>query len=97
MYPASSFPRFEAGEPLTARTMQCQLRPVSAQDYAGYAALNAAWVGAQRDADMASVRAVFTVGVCDYSKPGLQEQPLLGTWIQVTDRTQFKVGHPLGQ
>jgi hypothetical protein len=97
MYPASSFPRFEAGEPLQARTMQCQFRPVNAADYAGYASLNAGWTGVTRDADLASLRAVFASGVCDYTKPGLQEQPLAGTWIQITGLNQMKVGHPLSQ
>ncbi len=97
MFPSSSFPRFEAGEPLQARTMQCQLRPVNASDYAGYAALTPAWTGAQRDADLAALRTVFAGGVCDYTKPGVQEQPLAGTWIRITANNGMVVGHPLGQ
>jgi hypothetical protein len=97
MYPASSFPRFEAGEPLQARTMQCRFRPVDAADYAGYAARTPGWTGGARDADLAKLRAVFTGGVCDYTRPGLEEQPLAGTWIQITGVNQMKVGHPLGQ
>ncbi|QHI98015.1 hypothetical protein GT347_08405 [Xylophilus rhododendri] len=97
MFPASSFPRFEAGEPLQSRSMQCQFRPVTAADYAGYATRNPGWTGSTRDADLASLRAVFPSGVCDYSKPGLQEQPLGGTWIQVTGTNQIRFGHPLGQ
>ena len=95
MYPASSFPRFEAGEPLQARSMQCQLKPVSADDYAGYAALNPVWTGAQREADLAQLRTVFATGVCDYGKPGEQEQPLAGTWIRITPNHGMVVGHPL--
>jgi hypothetical protein len=97
MYPASSFPRFEAGEPLQSRTMQCQFRPVDAADYAGYATRNPAWTGAARDTDLATLRTVFPDGVCDYTKPGLEEQPLAGTWIQVTGVNQLKVGHPLSK
>lgn len=95
MFPASSYPRFEAGEPLTGRTMQCTLKPVSASDYAGYAALNSSWTGTARSADLSALGAAFPGGVCDYSKPGLQEQPLLGTWIQVTGPAQIKALHPL--
>jgi hypothetical protein len=95
MYPASSYPRFEAGEPLTGRTMQCQLKPVSASDYAGYAALNPSWTGAAQESDLAALRATFPGGVCDYSKPGVQEQPLGGTWPQVTGVGQLKFLHPL--
>ncbi len=95
MFPASSYPRFEAGEPITGRTMQCQVKPVSSADYTGYAALNSTWTGAAQDKDLSALRAVFTTGVCDYSKPGVQEQPLGGTWPQVTGVSQIKFGHPL--
>jgi hypothetical protein len=95
MLPASSYPRFEAGEPLTGRTMQCQVKPVNGADYAGYMALNSSWTGAAQEKDLASIRSVFTTGVCDYSKPGVQEQPLGGTWPQITGVSQIKFGHPL--
>ena len=95
LYPASSYPRFEAGEPITGRTMQCSLKPVNGTDYAGHATLNPAWTGAQRSADLAALAAVFPTGTCDYSKPGVQEQPPLGTWIQVTGTGQMKALHPL--
>ena len=75
--------------------MQCTLKPVSASDYAGYAALNSSWTGTARSADLSALGAAFPGGVCDYSKPGLQEQPLLGTWIQVTGPAQIKALHPL--
>jgi hypothetical protein len=94
-YPASSYARFDAGEPLQGRTMQCTLKPVSAADYAGYAALNPAWTGSRRDADLAALAAAFPGGVCDYSKPGLEEQPVMGTWIRVTGLGQMTALHPL--
>ncbi|NUZ07829.1 DUF6351 family protein [Piscinibacter koreensis] len=94
-YPASSYPRFEAGEPLQGRTMQCTLKAVSAADYAGYAALDPTWTGSRRDGDLAAIAAAFPGGVCDYSKPGLEEQPLAGTWIQVTGLGQMRALHPL--
>ena len=95
MYPASSFPRFEAGEPLPSRAMQCQLRPVAVADYAGYASRSPTWTGTTRDTDLSALRAAFPGGVCDYAKPGLQEQPLAGTWIQITGVNKMKVGYPL--
>ena len=95
MFPASSYPRFDAGEPLTGRTMQCTLKAVTAADYAGYATLNPSWTGAQRDADLAALRTAFPTGVCDFSKPGLEEQPILGTWIQVTGLGDYKALHAL--
>ena len=95
MYPASSFPRFEAGEPLPSRAMQCQLRPIAVADYAGYASRSPTWTGTTRDMDLSALRGVFPGGVCDYAKPGLQEQPLAGTWIQITGVNKMKVGYPL--
>ncbi|MDR2156028.1 MAG: DUF6351 family protein [Burkholderiaceae bacterium] len=95
-FPASSYPRFDAGEPITGRAMQCQLKDVTAADYAGYAARNPQWNGAQRDSDLETLRTVvFPSGVCDFTKPGLEEQPLAGTWIQITGQNQRKIGHPL--
>lgn len=95
MFPASSYPRFDAGEPLTGRTMQCTLKPVNAADYGGYAALNPSWTGTQRTADLAALATAFPTGVCDFTKPGLEEQPLLGTWVQVTGLGQYKALRPL--
>ncbi len=95
MYPASSYPRFDAGEPITGRTMQCSLKPIDVSDYAGHAALNPGWTGAQRANDLAAIAQAFPVGVCDYTRPGLQEQPLAGTWIQVTGPGQMRALRPL--
>lgn len=95
MFPASSYPRFEAGEPLMGRTMQCALKPVNAADYAGHAQRDPLWTGARRDADLAALAAVFPTGTCDYSRPGLQEQPPMGTWIQVTGLGQMRALAPL--
>ena len=89
-FPASSFPRFEAGEPIAGRSLQCQLRPVVASDYAGYAELNPVWSGATQAEDLARIRDVFPDGVCDYGKPGMEEQPLGGTWLRVTGPEQLE-------
>jgi hypothetical protein len=78
MLPASSYPRFEAGEPLTGRTMQCNVKPVSAADYAGYTALNSTWTSAAQEKDLASLRAVFTTGVCDYTNQVCRNSPSAG-------------------
>ena len=95
-FPASSFPRFDAGAPITDRAMQCAFKPVSASDYAGYAALNPGWSGAAQAADLSTLsNVVFPKGVCDYTKPGLEEQPLAGTWIQITGLNERKIGHAL--
>lgn len=63
LWPSYSFPRKEAGGPLAANILKCQLKPVVATDYA--VPMSAA--------DLTRLRAVFTGGVCDWSKPGSQQ------------------------
>jgi hypothetical protein len=31
--------------------------------------------------EMARLKKVFPGGVCDWSKPGVEQQPLAGTWL----------------
>jgi hypothetical protein len=70
IYPAHSYPRGVAGAPITADIIKCQLKPVSAQDYK---------VTFTTD-EMARLQRIFAGGVCDWSKPGVDQQPLAGTW-----------------
>lgn len=95
MFPASSFPRFEAGESIAGRALQCQFRPIAASDYAGYAERNPDWTDATQASDLARIGQVFPEGVCDYSKPGVEEQPIAGTWLRVTGPEQLEVRQPL--
>jgi uncharacterized tannase-like protein DUF6351 len=59
-----SSPRQVAGGPITEDIFKCQLKPFNAADYAGLSDDQAARLGA-----------VFTAGVCDWSKPGVGQQP----------------------
>ena len=70
LYPANSFPRGVAGSPLAADVVKCQLKPVSASDYK---------VTFTSD-EMARLKQIFPGGVCDWSKPGVDQQPMAGTW-----------------
>jgi hypothetical protein len=58
-------PRQVAGGPLAENILKCQLRPLDRADYAP--------VGVS-DAQFARLQAVFTDGVCDFSKPGVGQQ-----------------------
>jgi hypothetical protein len=71
MYSSHSFPREVAGSNVAADIIKCQLKPVSASDYS--VPFNAS--------QMARLQAIFPAGVCDWSKPGVEQQGLLGTWI----------------
>ena len=48
---------------------QCALKPVNPADYRGLT-----------PPQQARLREVFADGVCDYSKPGMGQQPPLGEW-----------------
>lgn len=61
-------PRQVAGGPLTEDILKCQLRPMALADYAGKLS----------SAQFARLQAVFPGGVCDWSKPGVGQQPAVG-------------------
>ncbi|WP_344234342.1 DUF6351 family protein [Kribbella hippodromi] len=70
LYPSASFPREVAGGGVAADVVKCELRPLRRWDYPGFT-----------DAQWAKLRSIFPDGVCDWSKPGVDQQPLGGTWL----------------
>jgi hypothetical protein len=70
LYPVHSEPRMVAGAPLTNDIIKCQLKPINFADY------KAPFTDAQK----ARMKAVFPAGVCDYSKPGVGQGPIKGTY-----------------
>lgn len=70
-YPAGTTPRLVAGGPLADDIVKCQLKPVNLADYAPVTFT---------DAQAAALRATFAAGVCDWSKPGVEQQGLKSTW-----------------
>jgi Tannase-like family of unknown function (DUF6351) len=63
--------RAAAGGGLTEDTLKCQLKPL---DFASYPVMFTA-------AQQARLQATFPTGVCDWSKPGVDERPPLGAWL----------------
>jgi Tannase-like family of unknown function (DUF6351) len=59
-------PRQVAGGALVENVLKCQLKPMDAADYAPALLSAAQW---------ARLQAVFPSGVCDWSKPGVGQQP----------------------
>lgn len=57
--PVTRTPRMVAGMPITDDIIKCQLKPINAADYG--AALSAE--------QLAELKTIFPVGVCDFSKP----------------------------
>jgi hypothetical protein len=70
IYPSHAFPRAVAGAPITNDIIKCQLRSITASDYK---------VAFTAD-EMTRLKKIFAGGVCDWSKPGVDQQPLAGTW-----------------
>ena len=69
MYPVYSNVRHEAGGPLAANVLKCQLKPIEPRDYkVSFTA-----------AELARLKAMFPGGVCDWSKPGVDQVPVV-TW-----------------
>jgi len=69
-YPPHSLPANVAGKPLDSTVLKCQLSPIDYGDYP------VAFDPAQKS----RLEAVFPDGVCDWSKPGVEEADLAGTW-----------------
>jgi hypothetical protein len=59
-------PRQVAGGPLAENILKCQLRPIDRSDYDPFGIT---------DVQLVRLRAVFPDGVCDFSKPGVGQQP----------------------
>jgi hypothetical protein len=75
LYPAFSTPRMVAGEPLANDVLKCELRPVDPSFYKiRFTPVEAA-----------QLKAIFPQGVCDFSKPGVGQQPPDGTWQMFSD------------
>jgi hypothetical protein len=70
LYPVHSEPRLVAGAPLANDVLKCQLKPINYADY------KAAFTDAQK----ARLTAIFSSGVCDFSKPGVGQAPIKGTY-----------------
>ncbi|MES2077042.1 MAG: DUF6351 family protein [Pseudomonadota bacterium] len=63
LWPSWSFARAQAGGPIAADKLKCELKPVAAADYK--VAFDAA--------RLARLNAIFPNGVCDWSKPGVNQ------------------------
>jgi hypothetical protein len=70
LYPSNSVPRGVAGAPVNADIAKCQLKPIDPADY----------TVALAPADMARLRRIFPDGVCDWSRPGVEQQRPIESW-----------------
>ena len=80
-------PRFAAGEPLADDILKCQLQPLRRDDY------NVTFT----DAQWARLQKAFPTGVCNYGKPGVDQQPTV-SWLTYQDAAGKVIygGTPMG-
>jgi hypothetical protein len=71
MYPTFAGPRAVAGSPASNNVLKCQLKAIAFSDY------HVTFSGAEK----ARLAAIFPNGVCDYGKPGVEQQAPRGTWL----------------
>jgi Tannase-like family of unknown function (DUF6351) len=76
--------RLAAGAPPTDDVFKCALKPVDVADYKPA-------MTAER---LAHVKHVFPEVVCDYSKPGVGQVRLAGTWVSLKGNGEFAVLEP---
>ncbi len=72
-YPLASGPRIVAGLPFENDILKCRLRPLRAGDYPGRPSAT----------QLARVRKMFLLGVCDSSQPGVGQRPPRGTYLRL--------------
>ncbi|MGE0884610.1 MAG: DUF6351 family protein [Blastocatellales bacterium] len=70
LFPVHSEPRLVAGAPLTNDVVKCQLKPINFADYKV----------SFSDTQKARLKKIFPAGVCDFSKPGVGQVPIKGTY-----------------
>jgi hypothetical protein len=61
-------PRMVAGEPFTGDVFKCQLKPLNRSEYESVPFTDDQW---------AQLQQIFPDGVCDWSKPGVGQQPTI--------------------
>lgn len=73
LYPSHTNPRLVAGAPIVDDVLKCRLKPIDGKDYKVTFTLD----------EMLKLRLIFPDGVCDYSKPGVNQERLAGTYLRL--------------
>ncbi len=81
-------PRTVAGDEITTDANKCQLKPLARTDYPGITFTSAEWTELQK---------TFPTGVCNYAKPGVDQQPTV-PWLTYQNAKGHVIygGKPLG-
>lgn len=73
LFPSFPPPRMVAGAPLADDVVKCALRSLKKSDYAAELT----------PSEWSRLKAIFPEGVCDWSKRGIDQRALKGTWLSV--------------
>ncbi|MDQ2778807.1 MAG: DUF6351 family protein [Pseudomonadota bacterium] len=73
LYPRTLPPRVVAGSPITDDVVKCQLKAIDEADYLPVALTSA---------EKIRLANVFPDGTCDYTKPGVAQSKIKGTWLK---------------
>ena len=73
LYPSFPSPRIVADGPLTSDVIKCELKPIDPDDY------EVEFTAEQMD----RLQTIFPDGVCDWSEPGVEQQPLAGSFLSL--------------
>jgi Tannase-like family of unknown function (DUF6351) len=71
MFPVYANPRIVAGGSATGDVFKCELKPIDKADYKRPVT----------DPQLAQLQNVFPQGVCDYTKKGVMQRSVSGTWM----------------
>lgn len=71
LYPVWPSPRMVAGGALASDIIKCQLKPIDPGEYKVTLTVD----------EKTRLAAIFTTGVCDWTKAGVEQQKLSGTWL----------------
>jgi hypothetical protein len=69
--PPAGDPRIAAGGPIANDVLKCQTKPLDLADY------NVTFTEHQQE----RLREVFPDGVCDWTEPGVAQQPPMAPWL----------------
>ena len=84
LFPFDADARLAAGAPASDDVFKCSLKPVDAKDYKQ----------APTAEQLNQLARLFPEGVCDYSKPGVGQEPLAGTWAVFKGDGEFVMLEP---
>src|SRR4051812_39839612 len=83
LFPINSTVRIQAGGSIAGDVLKCRLKWVDFRDYA------VSFSNGQK----ARLRAIFSDGVCDWSKRGVRQKPIDGVWLDYSGNRTHDQDH----